>query len=351
MQPASGSGFDAAVDLLRYRVAGPVGAVLGGLALIVPAVVIVLTLSLLFLAQAPPRWVFRSRSRSRLGDRRRRRVRRPGGCSPRAGSARTRAARRGASGGWATCCWVRARRRCSGRSSCSSARVRCLQLAVVLAVVLAGAGRDRLSSHGALLIAALSGSAAAGGIGALAWEALKVGALSYGGGFVIIPLMQADAVHTYHWMSASQFLNAVALGEVPPVRWSRPLRRSAMPRTGSPAACWLPRSPGALLPVRAGGRLTLLGAAWRTVARRRFSTAPGRRRSGRSSARPSRSRPRCRTGGSSPSSPAPRWRCSSPGGASCRRCSARARSASCSRSAAWRSAQCGFAGFSYSSSV
>ena len=29
---------------------------------------------------------------------------------------------------------------------------------------------------------------------ALAWTALKVGALSYGGGFVIIPLMQGDAV-------------------------------------------------------------------------------------------------------------------------------------------------------------
>jgi chromate transporter len=33
---------------------------------------------------------------------------------------------------------------------------------------------------------------------------------------VIIPLMQGDAVHTYHWMSNSQFLNAVALGQVTP---------------------------------------------------------------------------------------------------------------------------------------
>jgi len=46
--------------------------------------------------------------------------------------------------------------------------------------------------------------------------ALKVGALSYGGGFVIIPLMQADAVDTYGWMTSSQFLNAVALGQVTP---------------------------------------------------------------------------------------------------------------------------------------
>jgi len=57
---------------------------------------------------------------------------------------------------------------------------------------------------------------ALGGLGALAWVALKVGALSYGGGFVIIPLMQHDVVSTYHWMSGAQFLNAVALGQVTP---------------------------------------------------------------------------------------------------------------------------------------
>jgi chromate transporter len=50
----------------------------------------------------------------------------------------------------------------------------------------------------------------------VAWVALKVGALSYGGGFVIIPLMRADAVDHYHWMSGGQFLNAVALGQITP---------------------------------------------------------------------------------------------------------------------------------------
>jgi chromate transporter len=58
--------------------------------------------------------------------------------------------------------------------------------------------------------------AASGGLGALAWTALKVGALSYGGGFVIVPLMQADAVDHQHWMTASEFLNAVALGQATP---------------------------------------------------------------------------------------------------------------------------------------
>ena len=64
-------------------------------------------------------------------------------------------------------------------------------------------------------LAALA-TAGVGGIGSLVWVAFKVGALSYGGGFVIIPLMQASAVHTYHWMSAPEFLNAVALGQVSP---------------------------------------------------------------------------------------------------------------------------------------
>ena len=55
-----------------------------------------------------------------------------------------------------------------------------------------------------------------GGLLSVCWVALKVGALSYGGGFVIVPLMQADAVQHYHWMTGAQFLNAVALGQITP---------------------------------------------------------------------------------------------------------------------------------------
>jgi chromate transporter len=64
-----------------------------------------------------------------------------------------------------------------------------------------------------LPVGALGGVA---GLAALAWVSLKVGALSYGGGFVIIPLMQHDAVVTYGWMTNTQFLDAVALGQVTP---------------------------------------------------------------------------------------------------------------------------------------
>jgi chromate transporter len=57
---------------------------------------------------------------------------------------------------------------------------------------------------------------ATGGLLSLVWVAFKVGALSYGGGFVIIPLMQGDAVDHYHWLTSGRFLNAVALGQVTP---------------------------------------------------------------------------------------------------------------------------------------
>ncbi|MEV6524630.1 chromate efflux transporter [Longispora sp. NPDC051575] len=60
------------------------------------------------------------------------------------------------------------------------------------------------------------GLGAGSGLVALCWTALKVGALSYGGGFVIIPLMRADAVDTHHWMTGQEFLYAVALGQITP---------------------------------------------------------------------------------------------------------------------------------------
>jgi chromate transporter len=76
-----------------------------------------------------------------------------------------------------------------------------------------GLARETVGAHAWPLLA-MAGDP--GGAGALAWTSLKVGALAFGGGFVIVPLMQSDAVHTYKWMSEGQFLNAVALGQVTP---------------------------------------------------------------------------------------------------------------------------------------
>src|SRR5262249_34457198 len=62
---------------------------------------------------------------------------------------------------------------------------------------------------------AAAGAAGAGGL-ALVWTAFKGGALSYGGGVVIVPLMQGGALRRYHWVTHSQFLNALALGQGTP---------------------------------------------------------------------------------------------------------------------------------------
>jgi chromate transporter len=76
---------------------------------------------------------------------------------------------------------------------------------------------DKLRSVFAMPAVLAAGAAATGGVlASVAWEAIKVGGLAFGGGFVIIPLMQADAVSHYHWMSGAQFLNAVALGQITP---------------------------------------------------------------------------------------------------------------------------------------
>jgi chromate transporter len=87
---------------------------------------------------------------------------------------------------------------------------------IELTVELAARG-DAERLRGVLAAPAVAAGVIGGGVLlSVAWVAFKVGALSYGGGFVIIPLMQADAVGHYHWMTAAQFLNAVALGQITP---------------------------------------------------------------------------------------------------------------------------------------
>jgi chromate transporter len=192
-----------------YRVGGPLGAIVGGLGFVVPAVVLVLALAAVFLAHSPPLWV------------------------------------RGAGAGAGAAVGAVALHAARGLLGPSLARVRALRAREVawlfyllagaagallvgpfLVFVLLGCGMfelarrqwpsDVLSAQGGFLAALAPLAVTTGGFGALAWTAIKIGALSYGGGFVIVPLMQGDAVHTYHWMSNSQFLNAVALGQITP---------------------------------------------------------------------------------------------------------------------------------------
>jgi chromate transporter len=88
-----------------------------------------------------------------------------------------------------------------------------------LVLVLLGCGTLELVwqlRERAVFMLAPATAPASGGLLALVWVAFKVGALAYGGGFVIVPLMRSDAVNHYHWLTDNQFLNAVALGQITP---------------------------------------------------------------------------------------------------------------------------------------
>ena len=45
---------------------------------------------------------------------------------------------------------------------------------------------------------------------------LRVGTFVFGGGFVMVPLLQADVVDRYHWLTRQEFIDAVALGQMTP---------------------------------------------------------------------------------------------------------------------------------------
>lgn len=188
-----------------WRVGGWRGALAGGLGFVGPGFVAIVALAALFLAGSPPLWVR--------------------GAGAGAGAAVAAVAVR-AGVGLAPASWARAfaRRRWVAYAllgGLAGALAGALLVLVLLACGLAEVGVRRLwrAQRGlgaqAWPLLALAG-AASGGLAALAWTAFKVGALSYGGGFVIVPLMQGDAVNRFHWMTSAQFLGAVALGQVTP---------------------------------------------------------------------------------------------------------------------------------------
>jgi chromate transporter len=208
-----------------WRLRGTRGALLGGLCFILPGLIVMLALSALFLSGSPPPWLR--------------------GAGMGAGAAIAAVAVR-AGIGVGEPIW---RRTAPGRRAGVLAYALAGGVAAALGgtwlvLVLLGCGaielaRRRLATgpgglHALLLPAVwavargaesllnrapgplLTAGAEPGGTGALVWTALKVGALAFGGGFVIVPLMESDAVGTYHWMTHGQFLNAVALGQVTP---------------------------------------------------------------------------------------------------------------------------------------
>jgi chromate transporter len=202
-----------------WRVRGRPGALAGGIAFIVPGLIVILALSVLFLAGTPPAWVK--------------------GAGAGAGAAVAAVA---VQAGWSLTgpSWKRAAGSGRGRwiiyllaGGAAAATIGPWLVLVLLAcgatelvreyrhqatgirafvlLPLLAARAVRAAGPGRVIAAAAGGSA----LLPVAWTALKVGALSFGGGFVIIPLMQADAVG-HHWMTSAQFLNGVALGQITP---------------------------------------------------------------------------------------------------------------------------------------
>jgi chromate transporter len=191
-----------------WRLRRTAGAILGGVGFILPGLVVIIGLSALFLEHDPPLWIL--------------------GAAAGAGAAVPAVALHAASR------LVGPSRQRIGAQR--DAHLRWFAYAVLgaasaallgtyVVVVLLGCGlieivvRSRIDAGPGSALAVVPTTVhtiAVAGLGALTLEALKIGALSFGGGFVIIPLMQHDVVSTFHWMSGAQFLNAVALGQVTP---------------------------------------------------------------------------------------------------------------------------------------
>ena len=190
-----------------WRVRGGLGALVGGLAFIVPGLVVILALAALFLG-TPPLWVLAAGAGA-------------GAAVP--------AVAVHAAAGLLPASWQRAHMAGRARTVRWAAYLIAGIVAtatigawVVLVLIACGAveltARVPRENRTAVLPLPMlaSGAVSVGVLSSVAWVAFKVGALSYGGGFVIIPLMQADAVDRYHWMTSGQFLNAVALGQITP---------------------------------------------------------------------------------------------------------------------------------------
>src|SRR3954471_5615935 len=184
-----------------WRVRGRAGALVGGAAFIVPGLVVILALAALFLAGSPPQWVQGAGAGAGAA---------VAAVAVQAGSSLIPDSRR------------RSRSEIRWLAYLGAGGTAAATIGPWLVLVLLGCGVIELATRrpgrrADLTVGLLAATAgASGGLLALVWVAFKVGALSYGGGFVIIPLMQGDAVNRYHWLTNAQFLNAVALGQVTP---------------------------------------------------------------------------------------------------------------------------------------
>ena len=195
--------------LCAWTIAGVPGAIIGGLAFILPGLVAIIALSSLFLASAPPEWVLAVGA----------------GASSALVAVALHAGFSLVPNSWqrtqSKLRWIGYVAIGALASVFAGSGVVLLLLACGFFELLFRRGLPRQFSASmtqvALFVGALEIGALRRGIdNSLMWVAFKVGALSYGGGFVIIPMMFNDAVHQYSWMSETQFLDAVVLGQITP---------------------------------------------------------------------------------------------------------------------------------------
>jgi chromate transporter len=185
------------------RVAGNAGALAGGLAFILPGLLLTLAIAAVALQDDPPDWI------EGLG----------------AGAAAAVVAVVAQAGIQLAAASFRDRSRAglvratvyALLGAAATVTVGAYVVLVLLACGLAElavrrSGRAALHAWPVALPLAVTGAAA---LPALVWTALKVGALSYGGGFVIVPLMQGDALG-HDWLTQAEFANAVAYGQLTP---------------------------------------------------------------------------------------------------------------------------------------
>ncbi|MBI3782102.1 MAG: chromate efflux transporter [Deltaproteobacteria bacterium] len=101
------------------------------------------------------------------------------------------------------------------------------ELAVLLGAGIASAAirvvatnRFRHRHLGLVVVANIPGSAAAAatplGLSALFLFFLKVGAVLFGSGYLLLAFLHADLVENWHWLSDSQLLDAIAIGQATP---------------------------------------------------------------------------------------------------------------------------------------
>jgi chromate transporter len=190
-----------------WRLRGWRGGLVGGVCFIVPGLIVVLALSVLLLSGQPARPVLGAAA----------------GAGAAVAAVAAQAGSRLVPASWRRTGTSRAGRyRWCGYAVAGAAAAVLLGQWLVLVLLACGVAEALARRHRPPaprtggLPAMLLPAGAGGVLGALSWVAVKVGALSYGGGFVIIPLMRSDAVDRYHWLSSDEFLYAVALGQITP---------------------------------------------------------------------------------------------------------------------------------------